>query len=208
MGVESNLPTVNMKHKAETGMKFGQITLIEFSHFKYTKNGKFIKRQPYWLCKCDCGKQKFIRIENLYQGTKSCGCARNATLKTNSQNIAMRKLAISRNDFSYIKRLFYSYQSMSARTNKSFSLDFEKFAKIIFLNCNYCGISPSNTLCWNRNDFKYNGIDRVDSSIGYQDDNIVPCCKNCNFAKRKMTIVEFKQWLCRIFSHYKKELSL
>ena len=39
---------------------------------------KFIERKKsgyYWLCKCDCGNEKIIRITNLTSGlTRSCGC--------------------------------------------------------------------------------------------------------------------------------------
>ena len=38
----------------------------------------------------------------------------------------------------------------------------------------------------------YNGIDRLDSSLGYTKDNIVTCCKICNYAKNKMKFEDFK----------------
>jgi hypothetical protein len=39
--------------------------------------------------------------------------------------------------------------------------------------------------------FKYSGIDRIDSNLGYSRDNCVPCCKRCNLAKRKMSYGDF-----------------
>jgi hypothetical protein len=36
-----------------------------------------IRNRPYWLCKCDCGKQTTVLGINLRKGyTTSCGCAR------------------------------------------------------------------------------------------------------------------------------------
>ncbi|KKM85696.1 hypothetical protein LCGC14_1286380 [marine sediment metagenome] len=50
------------------GKKFGKLIVI-----KKTDKNKW--GNYYWLCKCDCGKEKIIRGNNLKSGvTKSCGC--------------------------------------------------------------------------------------------------------------------------------------
>lgn len=50
-----------------TGERFGRLTVISFA---YSKN-----KQTYWLCRCDCGKEKIIQRSSLLRGeTKSCGC--------------------------------------------------------------------------------------------------------------------------------------
>jgi hypothetical protein len=52
-----------------TGQKFGRLTVIERAE---NKRGS---RQPYWLCKCECGNEKVIRVDHLKSGhTVSCGC--------------------------------------------------------------------------------------------------------------------------------------
>jgi len=52
-----------------TGKKFGRLTVLELIGRRKDKYGL------YWLCQCDCGKQKFIRSGSLKGGrTKSCGC--------------------------------------------------------------------------------------------------------------------------------------
>ena len=49
------------------GKKFGRLTVISFSH----SNGY----RKYYLCKCECGKEKIIYKGNLLAGrTLSCGC--------------------------------------------------------------------------------------------------------------------------------------
>lgn len=44
----------------------------------------------------------------------------------------------------------------------------------------------------------YNGIDRVNKSIGYTKRNCVTACKFCNKAKTDMSIKEWTEWLKRI----------
>lgn len=51
--------------------------------------------------------------------------------------------------------------------------------------CTYCGAGPANG--------KLLSIDRIDSSKGYLDDNVVACCLPCNMARGGMTQDDFVQ---------------
>ena len=58
------------------GMKFGRLTVVERCEDHIQPSGQHI---PYYLCKCDCEKDKFVKVRgaNLRNGTtKSCGCLR------------------------------------------------------------------------------------------------------------------------------------
>ena len=49
------------------GKRFGRLTVLN----QY----KRIDRRTHWLCKCDCGVEKYIMVSSLRRGlTKSCGC--------------------------------------------------------------------------------------------------------------------------------------
>lgn len=57
------------KVKNISGLRFGRLTVLnEF---------KVINRYAYWLCRCDCGIEKYIKGHNLGRNTNSCGCIRN-----------------------------------------------------------------------------------------------------------------------------------
>lgn len=52
-----------------TGMTFGDYTVIR----RATKD-ETNKRGTYWLCRCSCGKEKYVGASNLKRGVaKSCG---------------------------------------------------------------------------------------------------------------------------------------
>ncbi|HDR8199935.1 TPA: AP2 domain-containing protein [Bacillus cereus] len=52
-----------------TGLKFGRLVVIDFSHRD--------ERNYYWNCKCDCGNERKVRAQMLNSGrTQSCGCLR------------------------------------------------------------------------------------------------------------------------------------
>ena len=46
---------------------------------------------------------------------------------------------------------------------------------------------------------------RVDSQIGYLENNVVPACQNCNYAKRSMGYEEFKEWVKQIYNNLFKD---
>ncbi|WP_141522555.1 hypothetical protein [Bacillus toyonensis] len=100
-------------------------------------------------------------------------------------------------------------------------LNFEKFKELIKQPCFYCGLEKSNvtydTVSYQYNyklieDFKkkrvsdfvlyHNGLDRIDSGIGYIDENVVPCCKYCNMAKMDRTKEDFLLWAEKVYQNY------
>lgn len=70
-------------------------------------------------------------------------------------------------------------------------------------NCHYCGVKPSNVMRATTKQgaeevFVYSGLDRLDSTVGYESDNVVSCCKVCNRAKSDLTMAEFLEWIGRV----------
>jgi len=156
------------------GQKFGKLTIIK-------RAGKDKDRHAKWLCKCGCGKEKIIKGNNLRLGiTKSCGC-----LKTFPSGIASMRALMGR------------YRYIAKKRRLEFSLTQEQFVEMTQKDCQYCGAKPKNVAkhfgC--NGNYIYNGIDRIDSDKGYTIDNTVPCCKICNYAKQKMTLQEYKDWI-------------
>ncbi len=50
-----------------TGQRFGRLTAISRQP---SKDGR-----SYWICRCDCGKEKVFSLTNIaYGNTQSCGC--------------------------------------------------------------------------------------------------------------------------------------
>lgn len=42
----------------------------------------------------------------------------------------------------------------------------------------------------------------VEKQLSITKDNVVPCCKTCNYAKREMSGEEFRNWIGRVFFHF------
>jgi hypothetical protein len=159
------------------GKKFGRLTAI-----KRVPNDKW--GNIMWLCKCNCGTEIITREGSLRSGhTRSCGCLRR-------ENARMGK-----------------NRKLSPKLANKFELTEEQFIGITQKDCFYCGTRPNNIakrILLNQrkdsDDFIYNGIDRVDNTKDYTIDNVVPCCKICNFAKRNMSLKDFKNWIERVYN--------
>jgi 5-methylcytosine-specific restriction endonuclease McrA len=89
--------------------------------------------------------------------------------------------------------------------NIPWALDRDWVKQHAALPCHYCGAEPSQVrhgVAREHEAVRFNGLDRVDSSGGYTSDNVVPCCKACNFAKNTMTVGEFADWVRRIYEFW------
>lgn len=173
-------PVVEIKNIV--GQRFGRLVVVEFA--RKTKTRKYL-----WLCKCDCGNIVECRSDGLKSGhTQSCGCLHKEII---SQNRKKPKGVAAFN------KKYYDYKAKAQRVNREFNLTKEEFAKLIWGNCAYCGIPPSNY--YKESDYngglRYNGIDRVDNDKGYTLDNCVSCCELCNRAKLKQSLPDFLLWV-------------
>ena len=74
------------------------------------------------------------------------------------------------------------YVKGAQKRNINFALTKTKFNELILLSCFYCDY---------KKDGEVNGIDRLNNNIGYQDDNVVPCCEPCNIMKGSQHPQEF-----------------
>ena len=95
---------------------------------------------------------------------------------------------------SAITTIIRAYKSGAEKRGLSFNLSYDQVESLVTQECYYCGIKHSSE----RYGFFYNGIDRVKNDIGYEIDNVVPCCKMCNFAKRDFSKEEFLDWAIRV----------
>lgn len=50
--------------------------------------------------------------------------------------------------------------------------------------------------------YRYNGIDRVDNNKGYEIENVVTCCTDCNKKKLKKTQEEFRKDIIAIYKYW------
>jgi hypothetical protein len=181
-----------------TGHRYTRLLVLEESDVR-------LKNQVTWFCKCDCGKvvkktTRRLRTENV----KSCGCLWSENARKVGLNNRKEKGENGLNS------LFNSYKTNANKKKIDFDIDIDTFAFFTKLPCFYCGTLPSQIkkpVSKTRDgekhaQYTYNGIDRIDSNIGYKDGNILPCCKKCNYAKKDMSVNEFVKWVNGVYKNF------
>jgi hypothetical protein len=76
----------------------------------------------------------------------------------------------------------------------------DEFRVLTQRNCAYCGQEPQQIFKTGTT-YVYNGIDRLNSSLGYFSENVVPCCGTCNVMKMAMGEKEFLDHINKIHYH-------
>lgn len=167
-----------MRKKNLLNQSFGKLKVL--SYVGIDNNNSAV-----WYCSCECGNNtKTTSSRLLSSKTRSCGCLRKVeNAKLNS--------------------IYNDYTMRAKKYDLIFDLTLEEFTFIIQQNCFYCDSETSN----NRRGYKYNGIDRIDSSQGYILQNSVPCCITCNKMKLDLSLIEFYSHLQKIIDSPNKNNS-
>ena len=123
---------------------------------------------------------------------KSCDFEKINFLKTNP---AMKAPGVSNRN-----TLLRQYKNGAKSRKLSINFTKEEVTFLFKSNCYYCQRPPHQVKNKKRSNgsFIYTGIDRVDNNKGYEKDNVVPCCKRCNYWKKALTYDQFKGWVIKV----------
>ena len=156
-----------------------------------------ISGRRYVNAKCKCGREKVICLNNVRSGTSSsCGLSPcRGTEREKDTEVGY-------------KAILYVYRKHAKDRGFTFDLDYDYFKELTKGNCFYCGVEPLQIYQLKNPKtgkirsgvpITYNGIDRVDSTKGYFNENVVSCCKVCNRAKSNLLLDEFKEWISKVY---------
>jgi hypothetical protein len=198
----STLDSLSLRHSGTIGAKYGKLTAVEILGIReYGKDNRM-----FFLFSCDCGNTIELPIKQVSSmKTRSCGC-----LKYEDRE---RQTA---------KYVFKSIKHGAKSRNLDFMIEFDDFLRVAKSPCAYCGdvdtknkwsyVGESSSSSFlesvnNRNlyDLRINGLDRVNSSLGYTVNNVVSCCASCNRAKMDLSLDEFLLKIKKIYKWLKME---
>ena len=172
-------------NKNFTGVKIGKLTYLR-------PTDKRSERSIIWEAICDCGNS-FLSGDKR---NKSCGCLR-------------------KENFTNRKHTFYISSARAVWRSSYRDGNFDTFLKLSQEPCYYCNRLPHRTYNMGNREiasqiqriegnFTYNGLDRLDSSKGHLDNNVVPCCYDCNIAKLDRSLDEFLIHIEAMYKHTRK----
>lgn len=171
------------------GQKYNKLMVVE----RLPVEGSRCK----YLCVCDCGNEIITTARRLQVGKIDCGCGiKNRTV---AAGIKRRK-----NFGEALKnRLIASYKSNAKKKGRDFLLTEKECLDLFSCNCYYCGSPPNQKFSHKKlyGEFIYNGIDRLNNSLGYVADNVVSCCTICNYKKRETDVEPFLEWIEKVYKN-------
>lgn len=159
----------------------------------------------YWMAQCDCGNLKEIRASEAKCGyIKTCGkCEYHSTLLKD----AASKSALTKDPKSAEREFMTRYIHGAVKRKYIWALTPEQFSELIKQDCTYCGNPPREYYRKARKGkgrgsrLIANGLDRIDSTLGYYPENVVPCCTVCNRMKLAMKPSEFINHVTKVAKH-------
>jgi hypothetical protein len=170
--------------KDKTGKRYGNLLVIkEIQRTAKDNHGGL------WLLKCDCGTEFERNGYYINKRHRSCGCL----LKGRPIESFEKLMKYENSTINFC----YSHHRTNGRRKNGF-LSKEEWSKIVFLPCYYCGGIDNKNIkkmkgypnkihlteeVLKRYSVAINGVDRLDSSIGYVEGNCLPCCGMCNIMK-------------------------
>ena len=170
----AKLEKMNEKYVNNT---FGNLYVLEYA---YNINYKKVYK---CLCK-RCNSFTFVRSDRFSKNPKSCGNCVNSLQKeiANAKYLENRKF----------RKIYNSYRGNANTRSYDFNLNFEQFKTFLNKNCFYCNTPNSN------------GLDRLNNNEGYHINNVVTCCKICNFMKNNYTLNDFIEQIKKIYLNFQE----
>ena len=96
-------------------------------------------------------------------------------------------------------RLWRLYKKNAENRGLEFNISREEFDTLTQKNCYFCGQVPiPRGIRMRLGPFPHNGVDRLDSRLGYISGNCVPCCGPCNDMKGTMSESDFVSQAVRV----------
>lgn len=167
-------------------VKFDRLTAIK--PVEAPEHIKSKNRGIWWLCNCECGNTRVVRSTELLRGdTKSCGCGNKFEKSSNYKGVGK----LSQSKFSHI-------EWGAKKRNIEFNITKEYAWKLYLEQNNKCYYTNLDIELKVRNSGNMTAsLDRIDSSKGYIEGNIVWVHKDVNLMKNVFSETYFLN-LCNL----------
>jgi hypothetical protein len=91
---------------------------------------------------------------------------------------------------------FSKAKAVAKHKELSWTISFEEFTQLLNTPCHYCERSLL--------DLKGTCLDRIDNAQGYEFNNVLPCCGDCNYTRRDTYTVEETKVMITALMNFRK----
>lgn len=140
-----------------------------------------------------CSVCKETKLDKHWRNNSTC----------NACHVRLRQPISARRDYSNKYRAtpvgrYRSFLGYAKYNQKESNISFEQYLGLVSRPCHYCGATLGNTGCQ---------LDRLDNSLGYLINNVVPCCTPCNMFKRDYLSADEMCAVVNLLSNLRKKQS-
>lgn len=179
------------------GNKYNKLTVLSFSHYHKQPNGD---NKEYYVCLCDCGKQKIVRKDMLiYGGVKSCGCLLYEKSKENNKKHGL-----------YKSRIYQIYYGMLQRCYNTKNIKYDVYGGRGISVCDNWKNDFKNFYVWASNN-GYNEnltLDRIDNDGNYCPENCRWTSKAVQSANRRPKSNSYGVCYCKKIKRYRSRICI
>ena len=199
------LNDMNRKHIPEIGKQYGNFTVIS------EEIGRSKDQKILFKVKCSCNKEQFIRAYFLESGRQDCckSCSQKRALEN---NISRQKFLKLRHEGigNFTKTTYWYFKNNAKRRNISWSeeLTIEYLYELLLKQNKKCALTGLDIdLTESRNnsnvafEFMTASLDRIDSSKGYEPNNVQWVHKDINRMKWAFPQNEFIEMCQLVVNH-------
>ena len=196
---------MNRKHIPEIGKQYGNFTVIS------EEIGRSTDQKILFKVKCSCGKEQLVRAYFLESGRQDCckSCSQKRALEN---NISRQKFLKLRHEGigNFTKTTYWYFKNNAKRRNINWSeeLTIEYLYELLLKQNKKCALTGLDIdLTESRNnsnvafEFMTASLDRIDSSKGYEPNNVQWVHKDINRMKWAFPQNEFIEMCQLIVNH-------
>jgi len=160
-----------MKRIDLTGLKFGKLTIINFSHTERKGKTRWV---GFWNAKCECGNTLLVNTRSLKESKKlvrSCGCAFINKLKNNNGDRNPRWAGKG----PIPGKMFTSLKKGAKARGIEFNITLDDMLGQLILQNYRCALTGDQLKFQSSSHTSKEStasLDRIDSSLGYTKGNI------------------------------------
>ena len=199
------LNDMNRKHIPEIGKQYGNFTVIS------EEIGRSKDQKILFKVKCSCNKEQFIRAYFLESGRQDCckSCSQKRALENNISRQKFLKLK-HEGIGNFTKTTYWYFKNNAKRRNISWSeeLTIEYLYELLLKQNKKCALTGLDIdLTESRNnsnvafEFMTASLDRIDSSKGYEPNNVQWVHKDINRMKWAFPQNEFIEMCQLVINH-------
>lgn len=169
----------------------GGIEIVDGPRMQESKSGK--SKSTQWKVKClKCNNIFWVWSSSIERRNRKFPCKR-------CYDSSMRRT----DSWPALQKAYLSAKGGAKTRELEWSISMQDYLEIASKSCYYCGSAPTEkkpAKSWQEPIFLH-GLDRVNNKMGYKKENLVACCKQCNWAKKDLSQKEFIGWVTSVYNN-------